>query len=729
MLKKSLPARYLLLLVLLWLLLVFNSSAALSGEVAHHKINLVLVPKESSLKVTSEITLPKSLASKRTLKFLLHSDLLVDLSQSSVRKLSVVSPEFKKIVENADVPLSEYEVDLNGKTSNLRLMYHGKLKHKLKDQNGTPGLISREGVFLARSSAWFPLFNDMDLLSFDLIVQVPQGWGAVSQGKLVADKTGGKFRSLRWEELNPQDDIYVVASRYSEYKQTANGVDVMVFLRTADKELALKYMKATGKYIAMYNDLIGSYPYEKFALVENFWETGYGMPSFTLLGSRVIRFPFIIYTSYPHEILHNYWGNGVFVDFEKGNWSEGLTAYLADHLFKEQRGEGADYRRSVLQKYTDFVNEGRDFPLTKFSSRHSSATEAVGYGKTLMLFHMLRLRVGDDDFIKAIRKFYENNKFQIASFADIEKTFSAVAKKDLSYVFKQWIKHAGAPQLKVGSAKRVPLSKGYQLNLTLKQMQAMHSYQLNIPVVVYFSDGHQPFVTTLKQNQKDQVFSIKVPYNPVAVDVDPWFDVFRRLDNREIPAAISQGFGDDKPLLVLPGDESPQRLAAYQKLAEQWRKRYSQQMEIVSDKQLNELPTDRSIWLLGWNNKFKGLMLENLKNHKLSASDGKFTLGGQTYSKNQHAILATVRHPGNTNKTLLWLSSENTRAIPGLTRKLPHYRKYSYLVFKGDNPDNIIKGQWQVRDSPMRIVLDKNAFPVINRPAPRPALVTSKKKS
>ena len=140
----------------------------------------------------------------------------------------------------------------------------------------------------------------------------------------------------------------------------------------------------------MYRGLIGPYPYGKFALVENFWETGYGMPSFTLLGPQIIRFPFILTSSYPHEILHNWWGNSVFVDYETGNWCEGLTAYLADHLIQEQRGKGADYRRDTLQKYRDYVRDGRDFPLTEFRSRHSAATEAVGYGKTLMVFHMLR---------------------------------------------------------------------------------------------------------------------------------------------------------------------------------------------------------------------------------------------------------------------------------------------------------------------------------------------------
>ena len=105
----------------------------------------------------------------------------------------------------------------------------------------------------------------------------------------------------------------------------------------------------------MYDSLIGPYPYDKFAVVENFWETGYGMPSFTLLGPKVIRFPFILHSSYPHEILHNWWGNGVYIDYEAGNWGEGLTAYLADHAFAGDRGEDATYRKEQIIKYMSYI--------------------------------------------------------------------------------------------------------------------------------------------------------------------------------------------------------------------------------------------------------------------------------------------------------------------------------------------------------------------------------------
>ena len=40
-------------------------------------------------------------------------------------------------------------------------------------------------------------------------------------------------------------------------------------------------------------------------------------------------------------------------------------------------------------------------------------------------------------------------------------------------------------------------------------------------------------------------------------------------------------------------------------------------------------------------------------------------------------------------------------AIPGLARKLPHYGKYSYLLFEGEEPTNVAKGEWETDTSPL----------------------------
>jgi hypothetical protein len=56
----------------------------------------------------------------------------------------------------------------------------------------------------------------------------------------------------------------------------------------------------------------------------------------------------------------------------------------------------------------------------------------------------------------------------------------------------------------------------------------------------------------------------------------------------------------------------------------------------------------------------------------------------------------------------------------GLTRKLPHYHKYSYLAFEGDEPVNVDKGRWPVTRSPMTGVAD--GTPPMAKPAPREPL-------
>ena len=104
---------------------------------------------------------------------------------------------------------------------------------------------------------------------------------------------------------------------------------------------------------------------------------------------------------------------------------------------------GNAYRRSTLQKFTNVVDESNDFPLNRFISRHDAASEAIGYGKSLMMWHMLRRKVGDDNFKKGFTLFYKNYKFKTASFDDIRKSFEEVANTNLEAFFNQWLTRTG----------------------------------------------------------------------------------------------------------------------------------------------------------------------------------------------------------------------------------------------------------------------------------------------
>lgn len=676
------------------LILLLLCPIGLAAPIVHHDLELSLQPTEGRLKVEDTIILPQPVSS---IEFSLHRNL--QPSTASDFKLTPLG----QTDTAAPVPVTYYRAEFASPVNRFTLNYEGVIQHSLEqmsqDYGGdlaqTPGTITRDGVFLSIASRWFPLFG-RERLTFSLCAKLPDRWKSVSQGREL--ECGG------WQEGSPQDDIYLIAAPYEVYRQQTATAEAMVFLRNPDPVTANRYLDATGHYLGLYSQLLGDYPYDKFALVENFWETGYGMPSFTLLGPTVIRLPFIIHTSYPHEVLHNWWGNGVYVDYGSGNWSEGLTSYLADHLLKEQRGAGSDYRRTTLQRYADIIAEQEDFPLTDFRGRHGQASQAIGYGKTTLFFHMLRRQLGDALFLKGLQRFYRDNLFQTAGFADLRRAFEAESGQELGPLFTQWTRRTGAPSLKISGVAVAETASGFSLKAELQQTQAAPAFRLQVPIVIQLEGHKQPLHHLLPMQDKTASLDLTLPARPLRLKVDPQFDLFRRLDPSEIPSSLGQLFGAEQLLVVLPSKAPDDIKTAYQALANGWATR-APGLEIVWDNQLKQLPADRAIWLFGGENQWLEHFIRGTKGNPIQLEETTVSLGGERLAREAHSFAVTSNHPTAPNQTIGWVAAHSAAAVPLLGRKLPHYMKYSYLAFQGEQVKNSLKGQWPLANSALSITL------------------------
>lgn len=696
--------------LLLLLLFFFQSVLARAEALIHHEMRVVLQPGSSKLGVEDRITLPQSrqVEADGRIYFMLHKGLAPKSSTAGVIITRAPKPPV-----NRKLPIStlaeSYAVKLPVGLNTFTLKYQGQIHHPLSGgdesmpgvEASTPGIISPEGTFLSGETFWYPVF-DQRRMTFSLDIELPSGWNAVSQGAR-RYKSGMNPVLLRWESPEPQEEIFLVAGQWTEYLRDAGRVGAMVFLRTPDQALAEEYLKVTEQYINMYEDLIGPYPYKKFALVENFWETGYGMPSFTLLGSKVIRLPFILHSSYPHEILHNWWGNGVYVDLEKGNWSEGLTSYLADYLIQEQEEKGLAARRASLQRYADYVLSSRDFPLTQFRARHDAASQAVGYGKTMFLFHMLRRELGDASFLRALQLFYETYKYRAASFDDLQRSFSRVAGKDLKQIFDQWVTQTGAPVLRVTQARAVRDEGGYLLTAQIKQQQPGAAYALKVPIAVTLEGSDAAYQTVLEMHEKTLSVSLRLPSRPTRLIVDPEFDLFRRLHPAEMPPSLSRAFGADSSVIILPAAANEDLRQGYQELAERWKTAQPEKIEVMWDNEVKALPDNSAVWVFGWENRFQRTVLSQLKGYNVIANSAITRIGPHQIPKRNHSLVLSTHHPQNRRGSLTWLATDNPRSLPGLARKLPHYGSFGILGFKGNDPTNVARGKWPVIGSPMSL--------------------------
>jgi len=575
-----------------------------------------------------------------------------------------------------------------------------ELTYTLPLDNGRTGSAD-DGVVWDGNDPWYAA-TPGTLLSFTLDTTTPASWRVISQGARLRSETVDGTRRETWRETRPQQEIYLIAAPFTEYlQQGEDSLQFMAFLRRPDRELAQRYLDLTGRYIRMYEALIGEYPYEKFALIENTWESGYGMPSFTLLGPRVIRLPFIPYTSYPHEILHNWWGNSVYVDYDTGNWSEGLTAYLADHRLKAQRGEGPQYRRDALQKYLSFVSTEKDFPLTAFRARHDEATQAVGYNKSLMMFHMLQRRMGEKAFFKALGTFYRDNRFKVASFSDLRRAFEAVSGESLVSFFDQWVTRAGAPVLELDGVELVPRGDAFVVRASLLQSQPGGTYQLDVPVRVTYESGTSDH--RLEVRARSMQLELELDREPVSLTVDPDFDLFRRLAPEEVPPSLGAAFGAEVLTFVVPEKASGAERSAYRAFIATWRQP-GREVRVITDR--SPWPDDGAVWLLGWDVVGRERVARALPSNRADFHPNALELAGEMLTRAGKTLVLAAR--ARTGRPLVWAHLAGTDPA-ALARRLTHYGRVSYVAF--DNDRIVVRGQWPVLDSPLTVRFPANAAP------------------
>ena len=379
---------------------------------------------------------------------------------------------------------------------------------------------------------------------------------------------------------------------------------------------------------------------------------------------------------------------------------------MADHLIKEQRGAGEEYRRSTLQKFSNIVTPENDFPLNEFLSRHDGPSEAIGYGKAMMMWQMLRMKLGDENFVKGMQLFYKNNKYSTASYNDIRIAMEEVSNIDLTQFFDQWVNRTGAPELAITNISTDVYAGKFRINISLEQIQESDVFIVDIPITIASEEGLESFA--FKMDKREQEFQISLNSKPLKLVVDPQYDVFRILDPREVPPTLSKIWGSKNNVIILPAKASKKQAEIYDKFARQWQNSDNDNFSIKFDNEFDEIPTDQTVWVIGFENKFAKEINQQLFDYTSGFSGDSVNFEGKKLPKKGNDFIFTLFKGNDFNNQNIFISIDNEASINGLIRKLPHYGKYSYLAFNGDEPTNIAKGQWPVLNSPLIKMFNKD---------------------
>lgn len=438
----------------------------------------------------------------------------------------------------------------------LKLVYH---KEFADDPDNR---LAADGITLTRD--WHPLPEKPML--FSLTAELPPGFSAITEAdRFPLAQEGNRVHA---SFSRPTTTIHFAAGPYQlGQRQVRDGLTVHSLFFPEDGELAEGYLEAAALYLRRYEQELGTYPHNHYAIVANRLPSGLGIPSFSLFGQRVLRLPFIKETSLGHEIVHSWFGNGVEVDAHGGNWCEGLTAFLSDHRYREERGEGIADRHESIIRYLSYVGDDLAIPLQAFvSADHhqqlAEARRAVGYQRGALLFHELREKIGPVAFRQALRHLVRDFHFQPASWKDLEKRFSDAAAQNLGAFFQERLSRADIPDLAIADVAVAALASDWQLSLTIEQKSAQ-PYTLKVPIAVESPSGTVTLTTEI--SEKTHPLTITLDRRPTAVTIDPGHDFLRQLSEAEMAPTWSRFLGGRKRLAIVASEQERQR---YQPLLE-----------------------------------------------------------------------------------------------------------------------------------------------------------------
>ncbi len=613
-------------------------------------------------------------------RFALHESL-------NVTAVSAGGVSLKLIAAGRDGALRGWRVMLPAGAATLRLEYGGILPalDRSLDHRGVlrnlPPMASSEGSFLPAGGAWYP--QPAALFAYRLSLSVPAGQRALVPGHLVSEELpadgAGPYRAT-FEFAQPADGIDLMAGPWVVREKMAPraGADPLrlrtYFTRELDAMpgLADAYLDDTKRYLELYSEQIGAYPFTGFSVVASPLPTGFGMPTLTYLGAEVLKLPFIRATSLGHEVLHNWWGNGVYVDYESGNWSEGLTTFMADYAYKERESAGAA-REMRLAWLRDFAAIPADDhrPLNDFRSRTHGAAAATGYGKSAMLFVMLRDAVGDEAFGKGIRAFWQKHRFKRAGWNDLRLAFEQASGKSLAAFFSQWLMRAGGPAVTVTAASLKAEETG-QRRVQLAVAQTKPAYALHLPIELVFPGRTE--MRWIDVERTHELVTLDVPAALQGVRVDPDLRLWRVLDRDQLPPILRQWFIARSARLAVASPSAEVREAA-DALA---RRLFEATPRSISPADMTT--ATEHVLLVGLHADVDAAL----------ARAGLPPRPGELYGSGSAQVWTVFR--GAATAPLAVVSAADANALRALQRPLPHYGAQSWLVFDGSRA--IRRGVW-----------------------------------
>ena len=371
---------------------------------------------------------------------------------------------------------------------------------------------------------WWPCKQDLidKADSIEVIITTPKEYSGVSNGLKVDEVIDGVDRISTWKHNYPIP-AYLIAFAVTNYEDftieyeniEGETLPILNHVYPEDLESAKISIETTKLALDLFENLFEIYPYskERYGHAQFQWNGGMEHATVSFMGS----FPEDLIA---HELAHQWFGDKITC----GSWSdiwlnEGFATYLTGLTYEHYKGGFDGWLQGKIDHVTS--STGGSVYVTDTTTVGSIFSSRLSYSKGAMVLHMLRWKMGDDDFYQAIKNYLkdENLKYSYAKTEDLIRHCETVSGDDLSIFFDQWIYKEGYPSYAVQWKQNEDKS----VMLLIDQSQSHSSvdfFEMPVQLSINGVEGEQLLVK-FDVNSGNFRRTLDVDFEVLSVDFDP----------------------------------------------------------------------------------------------------------------------------------------------------------------------------------------------------------------
>jgi len=398
--------------------------------------------------------------------------------------------------------------------------------------------------YVSTTRHWLPCFDHpQDKATLSVSIIAPDSLSSIANGVLKGEAVLGNGMKKTDFVMNDLGATYLYTFAIGNYNKlilTSDEPAVTIYHYPSDKDAALFAYSKVSDMIKAFELRFGKYPFESIGYYDAPLGSMEHQTMITMdrsLTEEMFEQSDVTHRVAAHELAHQWFGNLVTCSNFKDAWLNEGFASFSEAIWGEYLNGKRGYVKALEGRLSSYVNqviggEGA-LPLHNFQKvKGVSNYPTTIYSKGALVLAMLRYYLGDEDFFLAVKEYLKKYGNSTVTTTDLKSIFEQQSKKNLNLFFNEWVYQAGVPVIDVVSAHT-----NKKVTVTVKQVQGSEWGNYTwLPIGLSFvSESDEKFHSVVTLQNREQTFSISLPFVPTAMQVNkhPEFRSLMRVRNSE----------------------------------------------------------------------------------------------------------------------------------------------------------------------------------------------------